>query len=121
MDQSVDAIFNVDSIELGEVKITSVHKAVVSVDDINKVDYWEVSCGCTKVKVNGNNFEVEFNVSHSIGVPLKPGESATRYRYIDFFLNPGEHEFVADQTTKKKIRNEKKKSIRIPINYTAFG
>lgn len=121
MDNSIEVLFDKDSIELGDVKITSVHKATLSVNDSSKIDYWEVSCGCTKVTMSGNTINVEFNVGHSIGQPLSPGQSSTKYRYIDFFLNPGEPEYVADAVTKKKLRNEKKKSIRIPINYIAHG
>mgnify|MGYP003405662330 CR=1 FL=1 len=120
MDQSIE-LFSELSIELGDVKWDSVHKATLKVSDITKVDYWEVSCPCTKVSIDGNSINIEFNVHHATGLALKPGESSTKYRYIDFYLNPGIPEFIADEKTKKKIRNSNKESIRIPINFIAHG
>lgn len=120
MDESL-SIFSSDSIELGNVAWDSVHKSVLTVSDISKIDYWEVSCPCTKVAIKGNSIEVEFNVYHATGLKLKKGETSTKYRYIDFYLNPGVPEFKADDKTKKKIRNSDKESIRIPINFMAHG
>ena len=121
MDKSLEPKLSVSSVELGNVHFKSVHTFKIEVDDISKIDYWEVSCPCTKVKFNGNTIEGEFNVEHAIGVQLKSGETSSKYRYIDLFLNPEVPEFKADKVTKKKIRNEEKVSIRIPINYVAFG
>lgn len=117
--------FSVDSIELGNVPYDSKHTAIVKVvENPDEVDYVENgSCSCTKVSYNPESAEitVDFDVEAAIGQKLKHGESSSRYRYVDVYLDKEEHEFVANPRTYKRTRNEKKRSIRIPINFIAFG
>lgn len=121
MDKSLDNILDKNSIELGNVIWDGVYKDKIKISDLSQFDYWEVSCPCTKVKLVDDVFEVEFNVQHAIGIKLEKGQTASKYRYIDFYFDPGEPEFSSDEKTRKKIRNEKKRAIRVPINYVAFG
>lgn len=121
MVESKEVEFSISSIELGEVSWDSQHDVVITINDVSKLDYWEVSCSCTKVRIDGSNIHVNFNVANAVGERPAPGTTATRYRFVEFYLDPGVPEFVPDFETRRRSRNPEKKSIRIPINFTAVA
>ena len=94
----------------------------VILEGIEEFHYISVSggCSCTDAKLDDNKIKFTFDPAKKVG-ELKEGEQKTSPVYLIIHLDKDVQEFIADPLTGKKITNQDKRQIRLPINYVAYG
>lgn len=108
-------------VEIGDILYTEVvNWETEIIEGLDEIDYVYGSCFCTNPSIEGNKLKVMFNVKAAVG-ELKPNEFKSQPKYVDIYLNKDEREFISDPLTKKRITNENKQIIKIPIAYRAHG
>lgn len=122
MEGKKDIILSKYEINFGKVHQEAKLEDYITVSDIDELDYWYVNCNCTKVKINGNKVQVDFDVKHAIGgKKLKGNETMTADRYIELWFDKDQPQYISNELTKKRENNNLKRSHRIPINFVAKG
>ena len=91
-------------------------------EGLDEFHYISISggCSCTDAKLVGDKIKFTFDPSKKVG-ELKSGEQKTSPVYIILHLDKNVQEFVGDPKTGNRITNQDKKSIRLPINFVAYG
>ena len=99
-----DPIFTEKIYNFGNVGQTDTVVAIFEVDDAEKIEYIDPSCGCTDGYVDGNQVVAELSIADAGKYgPGKTGVSKT----VTVFHNDGRQEFIANEH-KLRIKNPEK-------------
>ncbi len=115
--------FSKTEFNFGKIPVNKIVSGEAEIlEGIEEFHYISISggCSCTDAKLEGNTIKFTFDPAKKVG-ELKEGEQKTGPVYIIVHLDKDVQEFIADPLTGKKITNQDKKSIRLPINYVAYG
>lgn len=110
-----------DKVEIGDILYTEVVNWETEIlDGLEEIDYVDGGCYCTSPTIEGNKLKVVFNVKAAVG-ELKNNEYKATPKYVSIFLDKNEHEFISDPLSMKRIPNDKKRVVKVPIAYRAHG